>query len=779
MTLALLLAACSGDALDTGPACAEGEHLSGGACVPEACGRGRWGDAVGDVWVDGSAAPGGDGDQEAPFATIGEALALGQPLTIAVASGTYPESLRLESGQDDVTVVGRCADLVTVDASGLDDETGLLALGRSSKSWTVVGLTVLGGFPGVYLVGGRLTLREVVITESRIAGVLVVEVDSDLVLEDVVVRDVREEDVPPVGVVGYGIDVEEGADLVATGLRIENAYRIGLLATGTGSELDLTDVEISGTRPTDGGVGVGLSLADEASVRATGLVVADCAGAGVLVSGEAQADLGDAWIRDTRATHEDTQGIQASYGGQLSLAGARITGTEGVGLGLLDEGTHATLNEVEISGATDPGKGDRAGGIHVQWQASAELDGCSVADNEGRGLQIAGGTLVARNTEIRDNRGIGLQGGLEGGAVTLVDVTITGTRADEDAGGGGLEITQGGVLEATRVRVEDNQGVGVLLSSGAHGTLEDVTVAHTHSDGLGLHGRGLTVQEGATATVLGGLLEGNREAGLFASSDAVVDLEGLEIRDTFRSGYYAAAAGLNVQDGAVVVARELSVTGTEGPGIFALSGSASCTDCTLTGNGFAGAVVHSGELTLDGGTVQGNPPDDSLGGGVGILSAAPYEAPLLSLDGVTISEHAYGSLYLDGPGTYTISGADLEGGTGWELVAGRTVHGDALFATGGVAEWNEDAGTGLRLEGTTLRDSVGAGLFLDASSATLSRTTFAGNATDLVQQACGEGLATPIGTDEATTTTMCPATSRLVVPLEMEMHLEDDEALAY
>jgi hypothetical protein len=108
--------------------CAEGQVCSGGTCVApgpsRACGSARYGDGLptGDVlFVDGAASGQGDGTKAKPYATIGAALAAAasaapdagapSPVTIAVADGTYDESLALTHS---VTLRCRCAEKVRI-----------------------------------------------------------------------------------------------------------------------------------------------------------------------------------------------------------------------------------------------------------------------------------------------------------------------------------------------------------------------------------------------------------------------------------------------------------------------------------------------------------------------------------------------------------------------------------------------------------------------------------------------------------------------------------------
>ena len=84
-----------------------------GNCVPAACGYSNWGDldtTETTVYVDASAETGGDGSIDAPFDTIQQgADAAGDAGggLVAVAAGTYAESVLMYIGNDGVHLAGR------------------------------------------------------------------------------------------------------------------------------------------------------------------------------------------------------------------------------------------------------------------------------------------------------------------------------------------------------------------------------------------------------------------------------------------------------------------------------------------------------------------------------------------------------------------------------------------------------------------------------------------------------------------------------------------------
>ena len=293
--------------------------------------------------------------------------------------------------------------------------------------------------------------------------------------------------------------------------------------------------------------------------------------------------------------------------------------------------------------------------------------------------------------------------------------------------------------------------------------------------------RPIGIMEGARLAASSCVVDGNAEVGILASSEGTeVSLEDTVIFGSVRAwgAEYTVSEGLGSQRGATVHALGISVTGTEGPGVFVTDeGMLSCEGCTLQDNTFAGAVVwFGGVLELTDAVITGNEADGEVGGGVGIYASDRGGSSTLVLDSSEVTEHDFAAVWLDtggavDDGSYALSGNTLSGGAGQNLSPNVHVHGDAVFTTGGVTAW--DGERGLLLEDNTFQDSAGAGVFLDGSSAYLSGNTYIGNAVDLWQQDC-EGVPLPIGLEEAPVVEMCPEYDRITAPLEFHLVLEEE-----
>ena len=134
------------------PGCAEGQIDDGGSCVPVECGTGTWGwldeqDLAGTIHVAPDGSSDGDGSRDAPLdsaqAGFDLAVSTGAPL-VALAAGSWQESLQLAGGDQPVELRGRCSALVELRA-GSDRPGGSITAG----GLTLAGLTLSGGAHGV------------------------------------------------------------------------------------------------------------------------------------------------------------------------------------------------------------------------------------------------------------------------------------------------------------------------------------------------------------------------------------------------------------------------------------------------------------------------------------------------------------------------------------------------------------------------------------------------------------------------------------------------------
>ncbi|MDP6934784.1 MAG: right-handed parallel beta-helix repeat-containing protein, partial [Myxococcota bacterium] len=338
-------------------------------------------------------------------------------------------------------------------------------------------------------------------------------------------------------------------------------------------------------------------------------------------------------------------------------------------------------------------------------------------------------------------------------------------------------------LTATDCLVQESREVGVYASASL-ATLEGVQIVDTRPTSAGQFGRGVAMEDHSTLVVTDCLVSGSHDSGLVAS-ESDVTLESVQVVDTRRNVVGTAAFGLIAQMGASAVATDLTVDNTDGPSLYATAEAfLGCTDCTLTDNTFAGAAVQGGgALVLESTLIENTSPESNTGGGVGVFvddrKSETYGPPSLTLLNSTVRDNAMGAIYIKGMGSIQLTGNELSGGEGYTVNPGIWSHGDAVFVTAGeevTTAWDETELVGLLLQGNSLTESSGAGVFLDGAGATLSGNTYEDNTTDVVRQVCDD-IDAPQGLDDEPTssTLLCPDYDYRTRDLDLEAYLLETE----
>jgi hypothetical protein len=159
----------------------------------------------------------------------------------------------------------------------------------------------------------------------------------------------------------------------------------------------------------------------------------------------------------------------------------------------------------------------------------------------GHGLSVQnGGRVEALRVAVERNVEAGIVASGTGTTLVLLDAVVTDTlgRLEDGLFGHGLEVQTGATAEATRLVLEGNRDVGLLVSgAGSRAELAHLVVRDTAAQSAdGAAGRGLVVQQGATAVVRRGLFERNREVDVLVSyPDTRLELEDVAVRDTLAS----------------------------------------------------------------------------------------------------------------------------------------------------------------------------------------------------------------------------------------------------
>jgi hypothetical protein len=834
-------------------------------CVPAACGVGAWGELAeqADAWfVSTDAEPDGDGSIERPMASVQDALdaASASGGQVAVAAGTYEETLRLNHDHDAVQLAGRCRELVEIDASGgAADDAGVHAEDSDGGAvWQLSGLTIRGGQDtGVFVSGGQLSLDSVALHDNIGAGVYVYGHGSSASLVRAVLAGALSEAADEVapgllvqhggaavvtdsliegnggagiylyddasaelegvtvqetlsahdGTGGWGAYVMDHSSLAARDVVFVRNHQVGIGAY-LDSTVELTDVSIEETlHASDGTDGHGVFVWEGAALVAQDVQLVGNADCALVASYGGSADLLRVTISDTRWREDGTwgRGIEVSMGSSLRAEDCVIERNGRTGIYVGQAGSTAQLIRTDVREQVGEADGFLGRGIEVYDEAVLEAVDCVIEGNPDAGLYSSDYTdLTLSGVEVRDSRaqadgepgaGIVLENGAtltasdclveatvglgiiardEGTLLNLDRVHVRDTRLDPSGDSGhGIAVQAEAVMVAEDCLLEDNTSVGIFVGDGAASVaLSGTEVRNTRTNGMGQYGRGMEVQDGGQVVAEDCLFEGNATTGILAAGEGVaVHLTDVRVEDTVRGGNSSVGNGISCQEGAIVDAVDVSVSGSEGPGLLvSASGHLTCTGCELEANGFAGAVVwYDGTLEITDSTIVGTVVDAAEGGGVGVYASNHVAGEhALTVERTTIEDHPIAAVWLQGDGDYSIRDCTLVGGVGevQEHFDGTTtvLHGDAVVATGGVAN--------LTLEGNTVEGALRAGILLDGSSASLADNVYADNETDLVWQDC-EDVIEPTGLGEVGYYDQrCGSSTLPIAPLELNLYAE-------
>ena len=633
-----------------------------------------------------------NGTQAAPFLSLDQALAAakasGAPQsTIALAAGSHPLSAGPTQIPAGVKILGRCAQLTTLQAA--NDIAGSTLL----LSGALEGVTVSGGEVPVTASGPGL-LKRAHLVGGTTAGLLC----NGCVVQQVVVS-----------AKNRGIEVEGGV-VTLQQVRVQASTDRGVTLAGSATAV-FVDVVVSEIKTNSQGKGgYGLLLAEKATATGKGLRIVGAASAGIIaLDAGTSGQFSRVSVQGTKAaggSSEHGPALLASAGAQLQVTHGRFSNSQGVGVLSSGAGSQVRLLNCIVEGTTaskSQGSGD---GLRAEDGGLVQIKACLIQGNRTRGILVSGpgAKLVAERVVIRDtlprasdlkggyglwvedggsaavtggriqsNRtaGVGVAG--QGSSATLQSVEVLATlpSAKDATAGYGVLAAEGAMLQLAGARISGNRAVGLWISDGATATGKNVVVDHTASLADLSQGRGIQVSSGAKLNLSDALVYGNRDLGI------LVDGAG-------------AALELGTAGGPATVIAAMLPRGYDGGGGRALqvqSGAkAVVTNAHISGaRELAVAVTGSkSQLSLSQVWVTETSPRASdllLGRGIAAEAGAK-----LTVAGVTILRARDAGL--------SVAGAEV---TGHDLWVDETL--PTALAPLGAATWSPIHGRGLELSG--------------------------------------------------------------------------------
>ena len=363
---------------------------------------------------------------------------------------------------------------------GIDIENGAVL---EAENCTVENNAEFGLY--VYGDGSTADINTGSIAESVGYGVYVGQDDATVVLSNVEVKNTMPTEN---GIGGWGIIVDQGATLDAENCLVEGNIEAGVVAFDQGTTVLLSDVEVSRTRTNaNGRMGRGMSLQTGAYLDARGCLFEGNTEVGVFASGTGTTMLlTDVEVRDTKLEDDGTdgRGINIQEEAHLEADACQIIGNADCGVLIYGPGTTATLSNMTISETVPDANGTKGRGIEVVNGASLEVVDCLVTDNSEIGIFTSDSdtTATVSNTEVRDTRretamtvAMGMVSAWEA-TLTVTDVTVAQT------GGPGLFATGEGNLFCTNCELVENGFAGAVVWGAGKLDISGSTISGTTTD---------------------------------------------------------------------------------------------------------------------------------------------------------------------------------------------------------------------------------------------------------------------------------------------------------
>jgi len=422
------------------------------------------------VFVDASAAPGGDGSRERPLRALPAGTASGR---FSLAAGVYPGGVVLENAE----LVGGPAVVLAA--------TPPAACVRTRGAVRLEQVQIQGGATGVVVEGGRTVLSGVSISGQR----------------------------------GPAVEVGAGAELVLGSSRVQaSVSAVPGVRILPGGKADLTRVRFQGPfqRAVDAKSPAGLRLSGvQVQDAVTGLWLSG--GAAVVEGMEVRGGRGPGLyvagatvqLRDVRVGGHE-YGLLTGDGARIDGRGIRSSGAARAGLGLVK--SKGTLEDVHIESAGP------MGGVQL-ISSEVRLRGLEVQNGHASGLVARDAQLTVEGATFRGPSGVDPSDGdavqIRGGTATLGGVRV------QDCSGVGVLAAEASIVTLTRATVSGAEVAGLAVETEARLTGNEVSVE-------GTSGPAVLVTDRASAQLRGMITRRNRDGALWAecSQGVKVEIEG-------------------------------------------------------------------------------------------------------------------------------------------------------------------------------------------------------------------------------------------------------------
>jgi hypothetical protein len=517
------------------------------------------------------------------FRTIADAIAVAPAgAVIAVDAGTYAEKIAPKAP---VTVVGRCAAktiFATTEAIG----PGLRVEGV--KDVVLRGVTLKGFIGGVGVYSGSVSLEDVLVESSRVAGLIVSNAGSSLRVARSVVRGTRAEPADPQAT---AIAVQRGASLDFVESVVADSEFVGLATYNAGSTAKVSRsvfrdgfARLAGKNAGVFGVGIFASDASEVTVEETAVLdhvsegIAIARGGGQPAKGTVRRSVVRGVTRDSR---DFARGIEVARDGTLVVEGTTVSGADEHEI-LSTEGGSADVRDTTTLGSLAGDPKVRAGaGLVVSDGGKAKVSSCAFVAPRITGIQVqVNGTLEADGVLVSD----------------VVFAPIPSGVTNDNFFGFGVSVKGGSTVSLSRAAILRANVVGFLVNGASTTSLAEVVVADTRPSKAKEAGRAVSIQEGSKLTMTRSALLRNREAGLVAIEASSLDVKDSIVKATSLDADGAFGLGVLIADDSTGLFDRATITGSAGIGLATAAAKGVLSRSFLSKNAVAVHVQDGVEL---------------------------------------------------------------------------------------------------------------------------------------------------------------------------------------
>ncbi len=628
--LTILLVGCGGGGggpkqTDCGPGTALGTN---GMCMPstrpiDARGCvGKYGPitetATNTIFVDATAAAGGDGSAAHPFRSVMPAVdAAPAGATVAIAAGTYTENVAIAKA---LTVEASCARDVIIDGGVTITGTGMVV---------IHGIGIHGGTPGVSIAAAPTELRWDEITRSHGTGVVIDGADAHLLDSEVTATDA----------------VQSGPDLTDAGS--------GIIARNA-STIEVRNSIINMNRK------IGVDVADMTGTLAAPTQTARSSGVINMNIIDGNGDSGVAiHAYDTTPVALIAQSIDIT-GGEIMANGAH---------GVYAQNALFSVVDVTIGGngtAMKPGR-PRALPLTSMYAGitalgcDATITGDTLDGGTGAGIVADSSSVSIMNATVKNFAGTGVV--LSGVATPM---TLATNTIDANGQGGGLIIADGALVQDNMLTGNTHVGIAVVgandVIDGNHvtdtkalagfdaytsghgiftlnGTITITNNVVMGGDGIGIGDTcgsatdtGQIVNNMVTGAQLAGIAITSCQTGPTVNGNTIANVKGTGLRILTSLD---PTSGAFVQlDGNTISGTTARTPGMDGDGVFIFDSGVLYSNGQIHDNARMGILVGGANSVgnISGVTLMGNLMDIVLEGSTGMsasgnMGGAPQSVP--------------------------------------------------------------------------------------------------------------------------------------------------------